>query len=53
MHVFDDLRIRLDEEGELARLAKEDVGDDFFANTYMQGGAYILSKVCDSVLQVL
>ena len=30
---------------ELAALAKEDVGeDDGYLSTYMQGGAYILSK---------
>jgi len=34
-----------DDEKELAELAKEDVGeDDGYLTTYMQGGAYILSK---------
>ncbi len=36
----------LEEEKELAALAREDVGeDDGYLSTYMQGGAYILSKV--------
>ncbi|CAL5221966.1 g4248 [Coccomyxa viridis] len=35
----------LEEEKELAALAREDVGeDDGYLSTYMQGGAYILSK---------
>lgn len=34
-----------EDEEELAALAKEDVGeDDGYLTTYMQGGAYILSK---------
>jgi len=34
-----------DDEKELAELAKEDIGeDDGYLTTYMQGGAYILSK---------
>ena len=34
------------EEEELAALAKEDIGEnDGYLSTYMQGGAYILSKV--------
>ena len=34
------------EEEELAALAKEDIGEnDGYLSTYMQGGAYVLSKV--------
>ena len=34
-----------DEEKELAALAKEDIGEnDGYLSTYMQGGAYVLSK---------
>ena len=34
------------EEEKLAALAKEDIGEnDGYLSTYMQGGAYILSKV--------
>ena len=34
-----------EEEKEIAALAKEDIGeDDGYLSTYMQGGAYVLSK---------
>ena len=36
-----------EDEEKLAALAKDDIGeDDGYMTTYMQGGAYILSKVC-------
>ena len=42
-----------EEEEELAALAKEDIGEnDGFLSTCMQGGAYVLSKVCHAQCHV-